>query len=176
MGGPEVPIDVDPETGIWTTDGLPMIYLPRHFFVGNHKAVEAALGKTRHAEILHEAGHAAAFTWCAAAARDSGLAGLDVFHHYLARLSQRGWGRFRALEVDLAAGRARVRVDHSVFVAETPDGGDGVCGMFAGWFAGALAWVDSQNGVRRALVGGETQCAGSGADHCLFEVAPRDGT
>ena len=43
MGSPEVPIDVDPETGIWRTDGLPMIYLPRHFLVNNHLAVEAAL-------------------------------------------------------------------------------------------------------------------------------------
>ena len=45
MAGPEVPIDVDPETGIWRTDGLPMIYLPRHFLVNNHVAVEEALGR-----------------------------------------------------------------------------------------------------------------------------------
>ncbi len=44
MGSPEVPIDVDPETGIWRTDGLPMIYLPRHFLVNNHVAVR---GSTR---------------------------------------------------------------------------------------------------------------------------------
>ena len=124
---------------------------------------------------MHEAGHAAAFTWCEEAARAGGLAGLDVFHHYLARLSQRGWGRFRALDVDTAAGRALVRVDHSVFVAESPEAGDGLCTLFAGWFAGALAWVDTQNGVQRALTGRETQCAGAGAGHCLFEVAPRDG-
>lgn len=175
MAAPEVPIDVDAGTGAWTTDGMAMIYMPRHFFVGNHQAVEAALGKARHGEILHEAGHAAAFAWCAAAARAGGLAGLDVFHHYLARLSQRGWGRFRALSVDAAAGRALVRLDHSVFVAESPHGGDGLCTLFAGWFAGALAWVDTQNGLQRTLAGGETQCAGAGADHCLFEVTPRDG-
>ena len=175
MAAPAVPIDVDAGTGAWTTDGMAMIYMPRHFFVGNHQAVETALGAARHAELLHEAGHAAAFTWCEEAARAGGLAGLDVFHHYLARLSQRGWGRFRALDVDTAAGRALVRVDHSVFVAESPEAGDGLCTLFAGWFASALAWVDTQNGVQRALTGRETQCAGAGAGHCLFEVAPRDG-
>ena len=175
MAAPEVPIDVDADTGAWTTDGMAMIYMPRHFFGANHKAARAALGAARHAEILHEAGHAAAFTWCEEAARAGGLAGLNVVHHYLARLSQRGWGRFRALDVDAAAGRALVRVDHSVVVAESPEGGDGLCTLFAGWFAGALAWVDTQNGAQRALAGMERQCAGSRADHCLFEVTPRDG-
>ena len=69
MAAPAVPIDVDAGTGAWTTDGMAMIYMPRHFFVGNHQAVETALGAARHAELLHEAGHAAAFTWCEEAAR-----------------------------------------------------------------------------------------------------------
>lgn len=32
MAAPEVPIEVDPVTGVWRTDGLPMVYLPRHFW------------------------------------------------------------------------------------------------------------------------------------------------
>ncbi len=174
MAAPEVPIEVDPETGVWTTDGLPMIYMPRHFLVGNHKAVEAALGAARYADLLHEAGHQAAYTWCAEAARGGGFSGIGVFHHYLTRLAQRGWGRFRVLDLDAAAGRARVCLDHSVFVYEAGAESDRrLCYMFAGWFAGALAWVDAERGVGRTLRGAEMQCAGErGADHCLFEVAP----
>ncbi len=41
---PELPIEVDAETGVWTTDALPMLYVPRHFFINNHVAVEEALG------------------------------------------------------------------------------------------------------------------------------------
>jgi len=26
MAAPEIPIDIDPATGIWSTDGLPMMY------------------------------------------------------------------------------------------------------------------------------------------------------
>ena len=33
MENPSIPIKVDPDTGIWSTNGLPMIYMPRHFFV-----------------------------------------------------------------------------------------------------------------------------------------------
>ncbi len=41
---PQVPIEVDETTGVWRTDGLPMLYVPRHFFMNNHLAVEQALG------------------------------------------------------------------------------------------------------------------------------------
>ena len=39
------PIDVDADTGVWSTNGLPMLYVPRHFFINNHLAIEAALGR-----------------------------------------------------------------------------------------------------------------------------------
>ena len=32
MESPKIPIEIDPDTGIWSTNGLPMIYMPRHFF------------------------------------------------------------------------------------------------------------------------------------------------
>ena len=41
---PEMPIEVDDETGVWTTDALPMLYVPRHFFVNNHMGSEEGLG------------------------------------------------------------------------------------------------------------------------------------
>src|SRR4051812_34754834 len=61
---PELPIEVDADTGVWTTDGLPMLYVPRHFFTNNHLAVEAALGRERYAEILYPAGYKSAYFWC----------------------------------------------------------------------------------------------------------------
>ena len=49
---PEMPILVDDETGVWTTDALPMLYVPRHFFVNNHMGIEEEIGAERYAEIL----------------------------------------------------------------------------------------------------------------------------
>ncbi|HYR36720.1 MAG TPA: 4-vinyl reductase, partial [Burkholderiales bacterium] len=80
--------------------------------------------------------------------------------------SQRGWGQFRVESVDAQAGRARVRVQHSVFATQK---GEKACYMFRGWFPGALEFV-AQSGVR--LTSSELQCAAEGHDHCLFEIAP----
>ncbi len=82
---PQVPIEVDPETGVWSTDGMPMLYFPRHFFINNHAAVEAALGSEPYARLLYEAGHTSAYQWCEAEARTHGLRGADVFRHLLFR-------------------------------------------------------------------------------------------
>jgi predicted hydrocarbon binding protein len=177
MTAPEVPIDVDPATGVWRTDGLPMLYVPRHFFLNNHLAIEAALGREAYARLLYEAGHRSAWAWCEAEALTHGMSGTAVFRHYMRRLSQRGWGRFGVVEVAEDASRARVRVDHSLFVLGAPQGRVGtLCYMFAGWFPVALQWVRREED-RDALHSVETQCAGDGEghDHCLFEVAPTRG-
>ena len=173
---PAVPIEVDAETGVWSVDAIPMILVPRHFFLNNHAEIEAALGAERYAEILFRAGHKSAYTWCELEAATHGLAGVTVFHHYMKRLSQRGWGRFTVQAVDAAGGTARIRVDHSAFVEGMPPGADSgrkLCYMFRGWFPGALEYVGSALGTRRALAARELQCAGDGScDHCVFEVRP----
>jgi hypothetical protein len=69
---PAVPIDVDPDTGIWSSDGLPMLYVPRHFFVNNHVALERALGVAEYSRILHGAGYQSAYTWCESVSRGQG--------------------------------------------------------------------------------------------------------
>ena len=61
---PQLPIEVDSETGIWTSDALPMLYVPRHFFVNNHMGIEEVLGADAYAEILYKAGYKSAWHWC----------------------------------------------------------------------------------------------------------------
>jgi hypothetical protein len=174
MGKPRVPIEVDDASGVWSVDGMPMILVPRHFFVNNHVAIEAALGEERYAEQLFAAGHKSAYVWCEKEARTHGLGGIDVFHHYMKRLSQRGWGQFRVEAVDAASGSARVRVDHSVFVQEYKGPPRKTCYMFRGWFPGALEFVAASAGRRLTLAASEAQCAAEGVhDHCIFEVRPQ---
>lgn len=163
---PQVPIAVDEATGEWSVDGMPMILVPRHFFLNNHHAIESALGRERYAELLFHAGHKSAHVWCEQEAKTHGLEGVAVFYHYMQRLSQRGWGQFRVESIDPSAGRARVRVHHSVFAVEK---GEKTCYMFRGWFPGALEFV-AQSG--RKLTSTEVQCAAEGHDHCLFEINP----
>ncbi len=173
MVKPEIPIQVDPATGVWSTDGLPMIYMPRHFFVNNHLAVEAALGEAVYARQLYDAGHKSAWVWCETEAATHNLEGLEVFHHYMRRISQRGWGQFTVVSVDGESGAADVLLDHSVFVEHCgTDTGRKLCYMYAGWFAGSLEWAGQATGRGFTLTSREALCRASGAEHCLFEVRP----
>lgn len=174
MGQPQVKIDVADDTGMWRVDGMPMILVPQHFFVNNHKAVERALGRDAYAAQLHDAGYQSAYYWCEAEAATHHLKGVDVFHHYMKRLSQRGWGQFRVQDVNAQAGTARVHVNNSVFVNQCGDqGGHGVCYMFIGWLVGSLEYVGKALGHHQPLCAREVYCAAeAGRDHCLFEVNP----
>lgn len=175
MGAPQVEIRVDDDTGRWSVDAFPMILVPQHFFLNNHHAVEAELGPERLAEILRPSGHRSAFHWCEKEAALHGLDGPAAFHHYMKRLSQRGWAQFEPLAVDLEAATARIRVRHSVFLDEAPrTSGRKVCSMFASWFEGSLDYAAKAQGFDRRFAAREASCAAEGhQDHCLFEIVPR---
>lgn len=170
---PEMPIQVDDETGVWTTDALPMLYVPRHFFINNHRAIEAELGPSHYASILYKAGYQSAWYWCEKEAELHGLKGAEVFHHYMRRLSQRGWGLFSVEQLDIPSGTARVRLDHSAFVYQYGKVGRKVDYMFTGWFAGALDQIAQSEGYSIRTVATQTQSAAEeGVDFGIFEVKP----
>lgn len=171
MAQPHVPIDVDPATGIWRTDGLPMIYLPRHFLVNLQQTIETAIGAGTYRDILYASSDLSALQWCWAEANTHGLAPADTFRHYLKRLSQRGYGQMAITALDEQAGSAEVVVRHSAFAlgygAAT---GRPVCYTFEGSFAGAMRYIleaSGRAGVPRCT---EVACAAAGAAECRFEL------
>jgi len=171
MANPEVPIDVDPDTGIWRTDGMPMIYLPRHFLVNNHQAMEAALGREAHRGILRAATEKSAMAWCQAETKTHGLAAEATVRHYFRRLSQRGWGRFSLLE--LSARHGLIGLENSVFVLEATDrAAQPICYMFEGFVQGALRFLVDSDGIgydNHNIVCEEIQCAAMRQhDRCLI--------
>ena len=91
MGSPHIPIKVDPDTGVWSTNGLPMIYMPRHFFVNAHLSAETALTEETYSRQLYAVGHKSAWVWCEKESQAHRFTGFDVFHHYIQSISQRGW-------------------------------------------------------------------------------------
>jgi hypothetical protein len=173
MAKPEVPIDVDPETGIWRTDGLPMVYLPRHFLVNNHVAVEEALGRDVYRAILEKSTAKSAMLWCHAEAKTHDLAAEATFRHYFKRLSQRGWGQFSVDRLDVEQGSGEISLRNSVFTLAAHAGSPPPrCYMFEGFMTGAFQFLLEVSQPRRevrALTCTETQCAGDAAhDHCRF--------
>ncbi|MAM55766.1 MAG: hydrocarbon binding protein [Salinicola sp.] len=171
---PELPINVDSDTGVWTTDALPMLYVPRHFFINNHVAIEEALGVEAYARILYDAGYKSAWHWCEKEAELHGLEGEAVFEHYMKRLSQRGWGLFVTEAIDLDAGTARVRLEHSCFVYQLGKTGKKEEYMFTGWFAGAMDQILEARGSSLRTRAEQTQSgAEAGCEVGYFDVTPR---
>jgi Domain of unknown function (DUF5943) len=159
MAKPALDIQVDDSTGEWRVDGMPMILVPRHFLVNNHVAVEEAIGVEAYAKHLHAAGYKSAWQWCEKESARHGLSGIDVFRHYMKRLSQRGWAQFDVESVDAQTGRAAGRK---------------VCYMFLGWLVGSLEYVGHAAGKSYKLEAEEVACGSDGAkDGCMFEVRPK---
>lgn len=171
MGTPQVPIDVDPESGIWRTDGLPMIYLPRHFLVNLLKGVEAAIGAEACRAMLYDSSELSALQWCRAEAKTHGLAPVETFRHYLRRLSQRGYGQLDIETLDEAAGTATVVVRHSAFaLGYGPGTGRPVCHVFEGSFAGGMRYILEMAGRPGVPICREVACAAAGQPECRFEL------
>lgn len=146
MAAPEVPIEVDRDTGRWSTDSLPMLYVPLHFFINNHRAVETEIGRDRYAELLYQAGYKSAWTWCEHEQRQHGINGVALLKHYVTRLSQRGWGLFTLLECDLATATASIRLTNSSFNDAPGLANESGDYMFTGWFAGAMDQILESHG------------------------------
>jgi len=175
MGSPQVPIDVDPGTGIWRTDGLPMIYLPRHFLVNNHVAVEEALGRDTYRTILRAATEKSAIHWCQAESKTHALDHEATFRHYFKRLSQRGWGQFSVDRLE-ASGKpgGSISLHNSVFALELRGRCQApLCYMFEGFVTGAFGFLvrgaePAEGAISVSCV--ESFCAGDGVHrHCAFE-------
>lgn len=175
--GPEIDIQVDPQTGIWTSDGLPMIYAPRHWFVGMHTRIEARMGRDAYADLLYGAGYDAAKIWCQSQADHFGLRGLDVLTLYLEKTSARGLAQFSLLHADIDAGRIEIGLRNCCYVLHNrhvtcgADSLDTLCYAFVGSFTGAADWVAADMGLDRFFNGRERECSGQhGVDMCVIEV------
>ena len=174
---PQLPIDVDPKTGVWTTDALPMLYVPRHFFTNNHMAVEEALGRDAYAEILYKAGYKSAYHWCDKEAKQHGISrhgGVRALPEApvatrLGHVHDRGSRSgdvaraHRTASTRRSCWRSRARGQALLHVRGLVRGRDGLGQRHR-------AAPSAKKGPRSHSV--ETQCAAEGHDHCVFEVSP----
>lgn len=172
---PTVPISVDPDSGIWRVDGQPMVLIPRRYWVFVQMEIERQYGMEAGERLMLNATTRAARIWCEKEAETHNLLGVEVFRHYMQRISARGTGQFSIAEIDPSAGTAEIRVDHSIYVAEYGrDAGRNVCHAYGGAFVGGMEYVAASAGLGDIqLAADEVQCAANGADHCRFIVKPK---
>ncbi len=175
MANPKLPIDVNEETGVWESDGLPMLYMPRHFFNNLHLGMEDIVGREAYRDNLYQSGYKSAYFWCQETAKTYGLEPIPCFEFYLERLSQRGWGLLAFKDQNLAQGSATIELRHSSFVkhkvAFDQSASNTCCYLFEGWFVGASDWVSDTLGWSLKYQCHEHQCAAvAKTENCLFKV------
>lgn len=166
-----VPVRIDEVTSAWSVDGMPVLLIPRHLWVGVQKAIEGALGVEAAHALFHAAGDSAARVWCTQQGERFHMAGAALFEHYLRSVSLRGYGQLTPVQIDLDRGLARVRIDHSVYAAEYGrHAGRHVCHMFESSLAGGLACASERAALPGEWRAQETACAANGSPHCMFEL------
>ncbi len=92
-------------------DTVPMILMPRWFFVGIMKRVVTEAGPDVASKIYYAAGYEGAYNWSKVQI-DKGLSGSAVMEQYLGSMTSRGWGRFEIISLH----EAKIQSEASCFL------------------------------------------------------------
>jgi len=152
-------------------DGIPMVLMPRWFFVGIMKRVVTEAGPDIASKIYYDAGYEGAYNWSKVQI-EKGLRGLEIIEQYLGSMTHRGWGRFEILDFDEEKGRGNFRLHNSALALEQGRTGESICLWVPGAMAGSMQAILEQHGSELKVRGQETQCLSAGQPFCEYIVAP----
>jgi predicted hydrocarbon binding protein len=163
-------LDLD-ENNCLMLDTVPMILMPRWFFVGIMKRVVSEAGLQLASKIYYAAGYEGAYNWSKVQI-DKGLRGLDIIKQYLGSMTYRGWGRFDILSFDDAKGRGSYRLHNSALALELGQTGKASCLWVPGALAGSMQAVLESKGNPLKVRGREIRCLATGEPFCEYTVEP----
>jgi len=152
-------------------DTVPMILMPRWFFVGIMKRVVTEAGPDIASKIYYAAGYEGAYNWSKVQI-EKGLKGLDIIEQYLGSMTHRGWGRFEILNFDEERGKGNFRLHNSALALERGRTGESICLWVPGAMSGSMQAILEQHGSELKVHGRETQCLSAGQPFCEFIVEP----
>jgi predicted hydrocarbon binding protein len=152
-------------------DEVPVVLMPRWFFVGIMKRVVAEAGSQIAAKIYYEAGHEGAYKWSKVQI-EKGLKGSAVLEQYLNSMTSRGWGRFEILNFDEEEGQGNFRLHSSALALEQGRTGESVCLWVPGAMAGSMQAILEYHGSELKVRGQEVQCLSTGQPFCEYIVEP----
>ena len=136
-----------------------MILIPRHYWAQMMQEVEDKLGLEEAGQIYFSGTYKAAYFWCEKEADTHGLSGVDVFTHYMNRMSQRGHGRITVDQIEPSAGSALLHIENSsIALAYGPGAGRNVCHFFNGAFCGGMEYVTTHAGQSMKVTSTEVRC------------------
>jgi len=152
---------------------VPMLLMPRWFFVAIKKQVESRAGLDISRKVYYAAGYEGATLWAQTQMREAGLTGRQVMEQYLGSASIRGWGRFQILKFEEELGEGLFRLHHSAVAEEIGDQEEMACDHIAGSVAGAVQAILDNTGYNKIkVVGREIKCESKGDRYCEFDVEP----
>jgi len=152
-------------------DTVPMVLMPRWFFVGILKRVVAEAGADTAARIYYQAGYEGAYNW-SRVQTDKGLKGSAVMEQYLGSMTSRGWGRFEIISLDEANGRGVFRLHNSALALELDRTEAAGCLWVPGALAGSMQVISGFEDDSLKIRGREVQCLATGAPYCEYIVGP----
>jgi predicted hydrocarbon binding protein len=159
------------ENNCLVLDTVPMILMPRWFFVGIMKRVVAEAGPQIASRIFYTAGYEGAYNWSKVQI-EKGLRGFDIIKQYLGSMTNRGWGRFEILKFDDAKGQANYRLHNSALALELGKTGKASCLWVPGALAGSMQAVLESKGNPLKVRGKELRCLATGEPFCEYTVEP----
>ena len=152
-------------------DTVPMVLMPRWFFVGILKRVVAEAGNETAANVYYQAGYEGAYNWSKVQI-DKGLSGSAVMEQYLGSMTSRGWGRFEIVILDEANGRGVFRLHNSALALELGRTEAVSCLWVPGALAGSMQVISGLQDDSLKIRGREVQCLSTGAPYCEYIVEP----
>jgi predicted hydrocarbon binding protein len=151
---------------------VPMVLMPRWFFVAIKKQVETLSGEEISKQVYYNAGYEGATLWSQTQIKEAGLSGIAIMEQYLGSASLRGWGRFTILSFEIDEGKGRFRIDNSAVAVETGYREKTVCDHLPGSLAGAFQAILDHAGKTLKVIGREIKCKCQGDPWCEFIVEP----
>jgi len=166
-------LSLDPD-GSLTLNGLPMILLPRHFFLYIMEQVEAVAGPEALGRIYRKAGFDGAVTFCRRYAEVHHTQPRATVAGYLDEMSHRGWGRFEIVALDERVGRLEVRLYNSALSSARLRAPRHE--VWVGAMEGAMSYLAESMGRPHAFAGREIAArAGDPEGACRIHVEATEG-
>jgi len=153
-------------------DTVPMVLMPRWFFVAIKKQVEKLSGDDISKKVYYNAGYEGAILWAQTQIKEAGLSGKAIMEQYLGSASMRGWGRFTILSFEMDAGKGHFQLYNSAVAEETGHSVGTVCDHLPGSLAGAFQAILDHDGKTLKVIGREIKCICQGDQRCEFIVEP----
>ena len=151
---------------------VPMVLMPRWFFVAIKKQVEGLAGQVVAKKVYYEAGYIGATLWARTHIKEAGISGRAVMEQYLGSATLRGWGRFEIVNFETGKGTGLFRLYHSAVAEETGRSPDVVCDHLPGSLAGAFQTILDHENINLKVTGREIKCASNNHPWCEFIVEP----